>query len=120
MSFDQWKELVQVEDENIRQVEECFNDVQKKQRKLEKNLTVFDCSLYTLNDSPKINAEIDKNNLIVVSFDKNLYLTTYDYQNYWQLGGENVDKLKLFDRQIHDFIVNNIDQQREIVSISVY
>ena len=120
LSFDQWKELVQVEDENIRQVEECFNNVQKKQRKLEKNLTVFDCSLHTLNDSPKINAEIDKNNLIVVSFDKNLYLTTYDYQNYWQLGGENVDKLKLFDRQIHDFMVNNIDQQREIVSISVY
>ncbi len=55
-----------------------------------------------------------------MSFDKNLYLTTYDYQNYWQLGGENVDKLKLFDRQIHDFMVNNIDQQREIVSISVY
>jgi Cap4 SAVED domain len=120
LSFDRWKEIVQVEDENISKVEECFNDVQKKQRKLEKNSTVFDCSLVRINNFPKINEGIDKNSLIIVSFDEHLYITTYDYQSYWQLGGENVDKLRLFDRQIHDFIVKDIDQQREIVSISVY
>ena len=120
LSFDRWKEIVEVEDKNSIKVEEFFNNVQKKQRKLEKNSTVFDCSLVKVNDFTKNNEEIDKNNLIVVSFDKKLYLTTYDYQNYWQLSGENVDKLRLFDRQINDFIVSDIDSKKGIVLISVY
>lgn len=57
--------------------------------------------------------------MILVSFDEKLYLTTYDYQYYWQIGGENAGKLKLFDRQIHDFIVDGIDQERKVVSILV-
>jgi replicative superfamily II helicase len=120
LSFDHWKRITQVEDENISRLEECFNEVQKKQRKLEKNSTVLDCSSTIVYSSSQNKEGIDKNNLILVSFDEQLYLTTYDYQHYWQLGGENADKLRLFDRQIHDFFVVDIDQQREIASISVY
>lgn len=120
LSYDSWKGIIQVEDENFGRIEECFNEVQKKQRKLEKNSTFLDCSLSIVYSSSQNKEGIDKNNLILVSFDEQLYLTTFDYQHYWQLGGENTDKLRLFDRQIHDFIVDNIDQQREIVSISVY
>jgi|SanBayMetagenome_1026888.scaffolds.fasta_scaffold02826_2 replicative superfamily II helicase len=120
LSYDSWKGIIQVEDENFGRIEECFNEVQKKQRKSEKNSTGLDCSSTILHSSSQNKEGIDKNNLILVSFDEQLYLTTYDYQHYWQLGGENADKLRLFDRQIHDFLVVDIDQQREIVSILVY
>jgi hypothetical protein len=120
LSYDDWKGIIQVEDKNISRLEEYFNEVQRKQRKLEKNSTVLDCSLTLVYSSSQNKKGIDKNNLILVSFDEELYLTTYDYQHYWQLGGENADRLRLFDRQMHDFIVDDIDQQREIVSISVY
>lgn len=120
LSYDHWKGIIQVENETISRLEECFNEVQKKQEKLEKNLTPLRCSLSRVDSFPRNNEGIDKNNLIIVSVDGQLYLTTYDYQNYWQLGGENTDKLKLFDRKMHDFIVDDINQQEEIVSISVY
>jgi hypothetical protein len=120
LSYDHWKEIIHVEDESISRLEEFFNEVQKKKRRLEKNSTVLDCSLDIVNKSPRNDEGIDKNNLIVVSFDEQLYLTTYDYQDYWKLSGENTDKLRLFDRKMHDFIVDDIDQKREIVSISVY
>jgi len=120
LNYDQWKGIIQLENENINRLEDCFNEVQKKQRKLEKNSTILDFSLDRVNNSPQNNQGIDKNNLILVRFDEQFYLTTYDYQAYWKLGGENTDRLKLFDRQIHDFIIDDIDQQRGIVSISVY
>jgi superfamily II DNA/RNA helicase len=120
LSFDNWKVITQVEDENITRLEECFNEVQKKQRKLEKSSTVLECLLERVDLSSQNDEGIDKNDLIVVSFDSQLYLTTYDYQNYWQLGGENADKLKLLNRKIHDFIVDNIDLKEKIASISVH
>jgi replicative superfamily II helicase len=120
LSYDSWKGIIQVEDENFGRIEECFNEVQKKQRKLEKNSTVLDCSSTIVHSSSQNKEGIDKNNLILVCFDEQLYLTTYDYQHYWQLGGENADKLRLFDRQMHDFVVVDIDQQREIASFLVH
>ncbi|OUC15601.1 MAG: hypothetical protein B0A82_06605 [Alkalinema sp. CACIAM 70d] len=120
LSFDHWKRFTQVEDENISRLEECFNEVQKKQRKLEKSSTTFECLLERVDLSSQKDEGIDKNDLIVVSFDSQLYLTTYDYHNYWQLGGENADKLKLLDRKIYDFIIDNINPEEKIASISVH
>jgi hypothetical protein len=120
LSYDSWKGIIHVADENLGRIEECFNEVQKKKRGLEKHLTVLDCSSTIVHSFTKNKDRIDKNNLILVNFDEQLHLTTYDYQDFWQLGGENADKLRLFDRQVHDFVVVDTDQQREIASISVY
>lgn len=120
LSHNQWKEMLQIEDDSINKIDECFNEVQKKQRKLEKQSTTFDCSLCRENGFLKNNEAINNNDLIIVEFDEQLYLVTYDYQNYWKLCGDNVDKLSQYDRQINDFIVNNFDQQMGTVSISVY
>ena len=120
LSHNQWKEMVQIGDDSINKIDECFNEVQKKQRKLEKQSTTFDCSLCRENGFIKNNETINKNDLIIVRFDEQLYLVSYDYLHYWKLDGDNVDKLSQYDRQINDFIVNHFDQQMGTVSISVY
>ncbi|GCL36469.1 MAG: hypothetical protein ACKO9I_00670 [Sphaerospermopsis kisseleviana] len=71
------------------------------------------------NDFIITNGNVEKDDLIIVSFDENLYLTTYEYKFYCQLGGDNIENLKQFDRQVYDFIIDDIDQQRETVSILV-
>jgi replicative superfamily II helicase len=120
LSFNQWKDIVHVEDENISKIEEHFKNVQTKQQKLEKNTTIFDCSLIKINDFIITNENVEKDDLIIVSFDENLYLTTYEYKFYCQLGGEKIERLKQFDRQVYDFIIDDIDEQRDTVSILVY
>ena len=120
LSFEQWKDLAHVEDENISKIEEHFKNVQTKQQKLEKNTNIFDCSLIRINDFIITNGNVEKDDLIIVSFDENLYLTTYEYKLYYQLAGEKIERLKQFDRQVYDFIIDDIDQQRETVSILVY
>jgi replicative superfamily II helicase len=120
LSFEQWKDIAHVEDENISKIEEHFKNVQTKQQKLEKNTNIFDCSLIKINDFIITNENVEKDDLIIVSFDENLYLTTYEYKLYYQLAGEKIERLKQFDRQVYDFIINDIDPQRETVSILVY
>jgi hypothetical protein len=120
LSFDQWKEIVGVQEEKIDNIQDYFANVQQKQQKLEKSLLVFECSIISTSDSTEIDKLINKENLIIVSYDENLWLTTYDYQWFWRLGGENLDKLNQFDRRIHDLIINDIDIERRVVSISVY
>ena len=120
LSFDQWKEIVGVQEEEIDNIQDYFANVQQKQQKLEKSLLVFECSIISTSDSTEIDKLINKENLIIVSYDENLWLTTYDYQWFWRLGGENLDKLNQFDRRIHDLIINDIDIERRVVSISVY
>lgn len=120
LSHNQWKEMVQIGDDSINKIDECFNEVQKKQRKLEKQSTTFDCSICRGNGFIKNNEAINKNDLIIVRFEEQLYLVTYDYQHYWKLDGDNVDKLSQYNRQMNDFIINDFDQQMGTVSISVY
>ncbi|UUO13602.1 Hachiman antiphage defense system protein HamA [Dolichospermum heterosporum] len=120
LSFEQWKDIAHVEDENISKIEEHFKNVQTKQQKLEKNTNIFDCSLIKINDFIITNGNVEKDDLIIVSFDENLYLTTYEYKFYCQLDGEKIERLKQFDRQVYDFVIDDIDQQRETVSIVVY
>lgn len=120
LDFGQWSAVLETCSGSSRDIEESFTTVQQKQQTLQKNSTIFDCSLVNFGNSLKLEDSIDKGQLIIVNFDGHLWLTTYDYQKYWQLCGENVEKLKQFDRQMHDLIVINIDRQQEIVSISVH
>ena len=59
-------------------------------------------------------------NLFITRFKECLWLTTYDYQYFWKLDGENIDKLSQFNRQMQDLIVNDIDLQRKFLKPSQY
>ena len=119
LSFDDWQIIIKVGDEKISKLEEYFRDVHKKIAKTRENSTILDFSIDRVSGFPQNSERIDQNNFIIVNFDEQLYLTTYDYSSYWQLGGANIDRLRLFDRSIHDFIVVDIDQQNKKISIAV-
>jgi replicative superfamily II helicase len=122
LTFDQWKEIIDEQEEKVNSIhiQDCFDNVQQKQQELEKSSLTFECSIIQIDDSKEIDKLLNKENLIIVSFDGYLWLTTYDYQFFGRLAGENIDKLNQFDRQIHDLIINSVDMERRVVSISVY
>ncbi|WP_375471925.1 hypothetical protein [uncultured Nostoc sp.] len=72
--------------------------------------------MHSLNMDDSI--ELDE--LLLVEFDDHLWITTYDHQKYWQLSGVNIDKLKQFNRQMQDIIVQKIDFQQSTTKISVH
>ena len=122
LTFDQWEEIIDEQEQKVNSIhiQDCFDNVQQKQQKLEKSSLTFECSIIQIDDSKEIDKLINKENLIIVSFDGYLWLTTYDYQFFGRLAGENIDKLNQFDRQTHDLIINSVDMERRVVSISVY
>ncbi|MDX2256526.1 MAG: Hachiman antiphage defense system protein HamA [Pseudanabaenaceae cyanobacterium bins.39] len=119
LSFEQWEEIFDAKEDRANSIKEYFVSVQQKKQKLEKDSLVWECSIILTSDS-MINILTNVENLIITSFKKCLWLTTYDYQYFWKLDGENIDKLSQFNRQMQDLIVNDIDLQRRVVSISVY
>lgn len=119
LSFEQWEEIFDAKEDRANNIKEYFVSVQQKKQKLEKDSLVWECSIILTSDS-MINILTNVENLIITSFKECLWLTTYDYQYFWRLDGENIDKLSRFNRQMQDLIVNDIDLQRRVVSISVY
>lgn len=71
LSFEQWKEILQVEDDNNGKIESCFNDVQNKQRKLGKNSTIFTYSLTSVKNLMTNHENINENDLILVNCNDN-------------------------------------------------
>jgi replicative superfamily II helicase len=119
LSFEQWEEIFEAKEDRASTIKEYFVSVQQKKQKLEKDSLVWECSIILTSDS-MINILTNVENLIITSFKNCLWLTTYDYQYFWKLDGDNIDKLSQFNRQMQDLIVNDIDLQRGVVSISVY
>ncbi|MGV0102619.1 Hachiman antiphage defense system protein HamA [Nostoc sp. DSM 114160] len=120
LDFGQWVQLLKLSNGSSRKIEECFDNVQQKQQTLQTNQKVFDCTFIDVGKSLKLDDSIKLDELLVVGFDDHLWLVTYDYQKYWQLCGENVDKLKRFNRQMQDLILQKIDVQQATVTISVH
>jgi len=120
LDFEQWLAFFNTDSGNNYKLKECFDNVQKKQQTLQNRQKVFDCKFINVGKSFKIDNSIEPDELVIVEFEGHLWLTTYDYQKYWQLCEENADKLKQFDRQIHDLVVQKINAQEEKVTIAVH
>jgi len=120
LDFGQWVEILQAHTGSSRKIEECFNNIQHKQQTLQSNDKVFDCTFINVENSVNIDGSIQLNELLVVEFNDHLWITTYDYQKYWQLSGVNIDKLKQFNRQMQDIIIQQIDFQQSTAKISIH
>lgn len=120
LDFGQWVEILQMCKESGRKIEECFDNIQRRQQTLQSDHNVFDCMFMNADKSANIDSSIQLNELIIVEFNNDLWMTTYDYQKYWQLSGVNIDKLKQFNRQMQALIIQQIDFQQSIVKISVH
>ncbi|GAB1544047.1 hypothetical protein NUACC21_67230 [Scytonema sp. NUACC21] len=120
LEFGQWVEILQAHTGSSRKIEECFDNIQRKQQTLQSNQKVFDCMFISVDNSANVDSSIQLDELILVEFNDDLWMTTYDYQKYWQLSGVNIDKLKQFNRQMQDIITQQIDFQQSTVKISVH
>jgi superfamily II DNA/RNA helicase len=120
LDFGQWVEILQVYKGSGRKIEECFDNIQRRQQTLQSNQNVFDCIFINVENSINIDGSIQLNELLVVEFNDHLWMTTYDYQKYWQLAGVNIDKLRQFNRQMQDLIIQEVNFQQSTVQISVH
>ncbi len=63
--------------------------------------------------------KIKNDELIIIKKDEEFWLTTYEYDHWWQLSGENLSRIRSVDRQIKGLVVCEVDNASKSVSIKV-
>ncbi|MHC5763903.1 hypothetical protein, partial [Nostoc sp.] len=103
-------------------IADCFDIIQRRKGALQTNSKTFvmllseDASEF----SQKYEDSIELEELIVVNYDHQLWLTTYDYKHFWQLSGPDLDRLKQLNRKICDLIITEFKPQQRVVKIQAY
>ncbi|MBD1808859.1 DUF1837 domain-containing protein [Microcoleus sp. FACHB-SPT15] len=118
----QWIALFDNEDSKTLRIIDCFESIQRRKGALQTNSRTFSLSLneiihevYQRTESP-----IELEELIVINYEDQLLLTTYDYSQFWQLEGLDIDRLKQLNRKMSDLIVTEFKPQQKFVKIQAY
>ncbi|MEA5621427.1 Hachiman antiphage defense system protein HamA [Nostoc sp. UHCC 0251] len=116
LNLEQWNSFFIEKNIDDYRILDCFNKVQSKQTSLINQKEILEFSV--VGNQFTNSMKFDK--LIIVKYENEFYLSTYDYEENWKLMGENIERLTELDRQMNDLVVDNINQEREIVTIRIY
>jgi hypothetical protein len=122
LEFEQWVALFDSESSKSLKIVDCFDSVQRRKGALQTNSKTF--ALFLNEDTAGVSQKYDDSSsleeFIVVNHDRQLWLTTYDYKQFWQLSGPDLDRLKQLNRKMCDLIVTEFKPQQRAVQIQAY
>lgn len=116
LDFDDWKSIFQDKDIDQLQLHEHYENLQKKFG----NLSEFSHSMNFSVEGDPLDSEIKPEELSIVKVGDEFWLTTFDYEKFWELSGDNVETLQYIDRQVQAVIVDAFSDDRRSVMIGVY
>lgn len=117
LGLEQWMVLFPEDSVQQFKIEEYFKSVQSRKILLQstsKEFTLF------FADETKIPQSDSYEEFIIVNYDDKLWLTTYDYQTFWELSGSNIEQLKQLHRTMCDLVVTEFKLDPKAVQIRVY
>jgi replicative superfamily II helicase len=117
LGIEQWMVLFPKDSIQQFNIEECFQSIQSRKISLEsasKDFTLF------FSDEIEISQLDSYEEFIIVNYNDKLWLTTYDYANFWELSGQNIEQLKQLHCNMYDLVITEFKTNPNAVQVRVY